>query len=1029
MVFSPGGRVMARGLTWDVIGVEMLGRQQLLHLRCSAGDLRGLPWDILVPYETVTSLPEAFRPEEVQPLEIWRLHHIASLVEQLPGPSVLAAGVPFGVAVEPYQLVPLLRAVGMSRPRLLLADGVGLGKTIQAGLIANELLARRRAHRILVVAPAGPLLRQWHQELRHRFGLRFTMISEAATLSAERRRLELGGNPFDAAALCLTSIDFAKQERVLEELERTAWDLVIIDEAHHCVGAPDTAATQRRRLAEVLARQSDGLLLLTATPHDGHDAHFGSLLSLLDPSLVDAGGLPLGMAYRSHVVRRLKRHVRDSDGQPLFRERRVLPVAVKVHHPAIRSFHAALSGLIMPRLGRAGSEALAFVSLLKRSVSSLAACVSTLRVVAERLGANDPAAARERTRALRAYRRKLERYGTLDATDEAELAELEAEDVAARLRAEEAAALHRLIGLGEAAAPHDPKLLALVAQIQAIRAERPAANVLVYTEYADTQAAALVALKASGLSGEILAISGQDKEDARSAAAERCTQADDVILVTTDSLAEGLNLQRRCRDLIHLDLPYNPNRLEQRNGRIDRYGQREQPLIRYLYLVGTFEEQLLLRLIGKYEKARAALTVMPDTLGVTADPSDLEPALLEGFAERQASLFEEAAPVIRTLDHTADRLELESYRALRQEIDRAYEGFERMAVRHGWLPDQGIEAETSQLTDAFKAHRRGERLRGGAHLAAFVREAVTADQAQDELPRVRLPEARGRSFAPITGSTAPLTLKLPDSWISGLDGLPGYDPTLRTLSLEGLGRGHPVVERAITRMRQATPVVAEVVGQCGGPSLLLTYTAELHGPEGLAWQRVLAVRLERGFPPEVTEDPTQWLNFGAALRGRRPTPSEQAIRVNEHGQAHARSMWSRHFAWAQTRLPEAETAALGIASSLARTFLSERRSRAKQDDLALREWLRRRANDLCGVSQAPTPDLFKAGPPALDWRSETEPTRRLALYAADTDTPPGCRQVANELLGVLEERLRQANRRTTLGAPVLRPLGMLMRVP
>jgi superfamily II DNA or RNA helicase len=135
---------------------------------------------------------------------------------------------------------------------------VGLGKTIQAGLIAAELIVRRRAHRILVVCPPGPLLRQWEQEMRVRFGLRFTPIIDSASLREARRGLELGGNPFDATALCLTSMDFAKSDRVLAELKRVTWDLVIIDEVHHCVsGAGPGEDSQRRLLTEVLARRCE----------------------------------------------------------------------------------------------------------------------------------------------------------------------------------------------------------------------------------------------------------------------------------------------------------------------------------------------------------------------------------------------------------------------------------------------------------------------------------------------------------------------------------------------------------------------------------------------------------------------------------------------------------------------------------------------------------------------------------------------------------------------------------------------------
>ena len=145
-----------------------------------------------------------------------------------------------------------------------------------------------------------------------------------------------------------------------------------------------------------------------------------------------------------------------------------------------------------------------------------------------------------------------------------------------------------MIRLGEAAEAFDPKLDAIAREVNAIRAVHPATNILIYTEYADSQLAALRVLRGA-IEGEILAINGLDAERERTRIAERCAEEDGIVLVSTDSLAEGLNLQQRCFNLIHLDLPYNPNRLEQRNGRIDRYGQEHDPQIRYLYLAGTFE--------------------------------------------------------------------------------------------------------------------------------------------------------------------------------------------------------------------------------------------------------------------------------------------------------------------------------------------------------------------------------------------------------------------------------------------------------
>jgi hypothetical protein len=233
---------------------------------------------------------------------------------------------------------------------------------------------------------------------------------------------------------------------------------------------------------------------------------------------------------------------------------------------SVVAFHKALSALVAPRLQRSRdrtglTDALAFVSLLKRSMSTIAACVATLRVVALRY---DSGVSKERQRALRAHRRRMIRYGVLGPAEEEDIAELEAEEMAACLSGDATANdLQALIRLGETAAADDPKLAALVLEIRLIRLHHPNANILVYTEYADSQRSAAEALSAIG--GTILSISGADAEFERTRAAERFAEEDGLILVSTDSLAEGLNLHQRCRHLVHLDLPYNPNRLEQQS--------------------------------------------------------------------------------------------------------------------------------------------------------------------------------------------------------------------------------------------------------------------------------------------------------------------------------------------------------------------------------------------------------------------------------------------------------------------------------
>ena len=1007
----------ARGLPWDVISVEQLGPQRLLRLRCAGGDMRGLEWDFLHPAEPVVPEYASLRPEAPGPLALWRLQHQATLLEQIPPSDELLAGEPGRIHIEPYQLVPLMRALELPRLRLLLADGVGLGKTIEAALIVCELIARRRAHRVLVASPAGPLLLQWEQELRQRFGLRFTPVTDSAALHAARRRLELGGNPFDAISLCLTSLDFAKQEHVLEELERSAWDLAIIDEAHHCFGeASERDDTQRRRLAEVIARRSDSLLLLTATPHDGYDPHFASLIELLDPSLVDGSGGLIGSAYRRHVVRRLKSHIRDASGAPMFRERRVIPVRIALDAAdaaPVRAFHRALAALVAPRLRRASRQddmdALAFVSLLKRSVSSIGACVNTLRVVSERCRqkpASDAALRRERARVLRAYRRRVLRFGVLDVAAEADAAELEAEGMAADLAASDgAAALASLIRLGERAAPLDPKLLSLCRAVRDIRSATPGANILVYTEYVDSQMAALQALRAAAIGGEMLAINSHDSDDERARVAERCAEQDNIVLISTDALAEGLNLQRRCFHLIHLDLPYNPNRLEQRNGRIDRYGQTREPQIRYLYLAGTFEERLLLRLIAKYERARAQLDLMPETLGVTADAPTLNDRLMAGFAERQASLFDDGPSPIRTLDQAGEAANAPVWRELLREIDRAYDGFERIALRHGWM--QGVNADTAQTAKAAALRRRrGE----DVDLPDFVASAIGID-------------------SPAPGRDADV-LRLPPGWSDGLDALPGYDARQRTLrftrdrdrlhdskgrSLAYLGRAHPLVRRAITRAWHSDVGDSRVSAARADPgmplTLLLTFLAEMRGPQRIEWQQVVAVLVRKSAPAELVPSAI-WLRLTEPTR---QIPTDD--------------VWRLFKSWAPRRIVEAEAVARTKMQRMAEAFAVRQGARMRHEENELRRWLDVRATGICGAFQPPTGDLFGAPSGKPQWRLLNSPLDRLAAFVAEAGNSPARRREANGVIELFQRRSRECRHGAALSEPTLRQLGMLMLVP
>ena len=404
-------------------------------------------------------------------------------------------------------------------------------------------------------------------------------------------------------------------------------------------------------------------------------------------------------------------------------------------------------------------------------------------------------------------------------------------------------------------------------EVRAIRAEHPTANILIYTEYADSQLAALRCALRGAIEGEVLAISGLDAERERTRIAERCAEEDGIILVSTDSLAEGLNLQQRCCNLIHLDLPYNPNRLEQRNGRIDRYGQERDPQIRYLYLAGTFEERLLLRLIAKYEKARAQLAFMPDTLGVTADEEawSTRPGGRISPSGRQG-LFDDEPSAIRTLDQAAEEANADAYRDLLHEIDRAFDGFDRSAVRHGWLADHGLNADAAQMA-AGGPPRGGAamRLLGHVDLPDFVAAAIAAETGGSAAGRRVLQSscrlacgARWICRASIASTACSVSRATATRVARRAGPLAGVS---RPCASGGAARHLP---RAAYRRRGMGQSSERGAGgsQCARAAVLLTFSVEMRSAARTEFQRIIAVLLPaHGDAVEVNE-PERWLQLG-----------------------------------------------------------------------------------------------------------------------------------------------------------------------
>lgn len=1062
----PGTEVHARGLRWEVVGSERMGNETLYRLRGLEHAVLGQELDILSPFEPVQPVQRQLRPERAAPLANWLVYHEAFLLEQALGPAAFQAAQPGRLRLEPYQLVPVLRAIRMSRVRLLLADGVGLGKTVQAGLVVTELIARRLVHRVLVVSPAGPLLQQWHLEMRERFGLRLDVI-DRAKLEEIRRSTELGSNPFDHVALGLASIDFLKQDRILDQLERASYDVIIIDEAHHCVdigSMQDREGSQRRRLAEVLASRCDALLLLTATPHDGHDRSFASLCELLDPSLTDGGGVLRGNEYKRHVVRRLKKHILVEDPNdptmkmPMFPEREVKPVPVVADPRRHRNFinlHRSLLDLVAPELRRAFrnrtyNDVLGWLALLKRSVSSVAACAQTLAVVGDRYQeyVSDTAELqelrRQRIRTLRDYERRIERFGAISLEEEQERSLLEAEDIAQQLAAMQREVrrgsykqakvsdvvthLDDLQQLATAAQDEDPKLEVAVETIREIRQTEPRANILVYTEYIDSQNALAVKLHEAKL-GPVVTMHGEQDEKTRIAITDRFRRQENLIFVSTDSSAEGLNLHQRCHHLLHLELPFNPNRLEQRNGRIDRYGQKEQPQVRYLYLRGTFEERILLRLIRKYERQRARLTFVPNTLGITASIDATEQRLLKPLLEEDARLFEDQ-PIVFDLESDDDRNETidEATRELLEEVDRTLAGFREAARTHTWLVDAGLNADEHSMKEAKAAHDVGEKT-GVVDLARFVASAVQLDGGDT------IGDMRDDVFS----------LRLPPSWVHGLDELPGYDADHRLVRLTThldvtqdekersvgfLGRAHPLVRRAIDRVRNISfggmeksgqdPRASAVHADVDKPSLLYTFLGRILSRSGRELEQVLAVLVS---PPDATcfhPLAEQWRHLADPAR---------AINTKE--------VWKDHYAdWPAGASETAEACALAGFNPIAQTFIENKTRTLEEERQRQENWLRERVNVLTSPRLGVRPvqhDFFEAhsssDEPGPQWETIEDPVARLAAFGADREQTPAARAEAETVLRLHKRRMADLEALADIREPEIRPLGVLMLLP
>ncbi len=505
-----------------------------------------------------------------------------------------------GVTIEDFQLDPLVRAIDMARTNLLIADDVGLGKTIEAGLVIQELLLRHRIRSVLVICPAS-LQEKWRLEMREKFGLDFHLV-DGDYIGRLRRERGLHANPWTAQPYLITSIDWAKQGEGLRLLRDALpahvtyprkFDLLIIDEAHNVSPSVGRYAmeSQRTRLIRTIAPHFQHKLFLTATPHDGYTESFTALLELLDDQRF-ARNVPPNEAQLARVmVRRLKSDLVDAEGNPLYPKRRLEALPIR-HTEDERSLKTLLDEFINTRetgsgIGRFG-DMFIHQLLRKRLSSSPAAFSSTLECHAATIAGKRSETVSQPRMDEKILRRTIAKAQDDYADDERrEEDEREAVAEASRrtmpLTGEERRMLDELRRKATLASHRaDSKAEAIIEWLETHLRPNGTWNdtrVILFTEYRSTQDWMQQILASHGFGGERLMILYGGMDPKKRELVKAAFQADPRIspvriLLATDAASEGIDLQNHCNLLIHLEIPYNPNVMEQRNGRIDRHGQK-----------------------------------------------------------------------------------------------------------------------------------------------------------------------------------------------------------------------------------------------------------------------------------------------------------------------------------------------------------------------------------------------------------------------------------------------------------------------
>ncbi len=609
--FMPGNLVRARGREWVV---QSESRRDWLRLRPLGG----------ADDDTIALIPEL----ELQPVEPaifpWPQpeqagnHAAALLLRDALRLKLRAGGGPFrsfgNIAVEPrgYQLVPLLMALRLTTVRLLIADDVGIGKTIEAGLIARELMDRGEIARLAVLCPPH-LVEQWQSELETRFNLQAIALTSASASRIERD-IPHGVSLFDHYPVVVVSLDYIKSERHREHFLAIAPECVIVDEAHTCASSGAGKQLRFELLQRLVKDENRHLIMLTATPHSGDEAAFYNLLSLLDPRFValqnrTSANDPLRQELARHFVQRRRKDIAEwqaetGDGRG-FPRRMKTEVTYQLSgdwgkfFDSVQDYCRELAETIEQQ-GEGHGRLIwyATLALLRCVASSPAAAVKALSTRLEGTLATDDLLADERLH-------------------DGEADNLDGSDLEPPAQLAETGRLQGLIQEAErlSGKTGDPKLASLIRHIEALA--KDGYHTVVFCRYIATAHYVAEHLRKAFPKATVESVTGEYTPEERHERVDAMEEGEPRILVATDCLSEGINLQHLFTAVVHYDLAWNPTRHEQREGRVDRFGQQSEE-VRCTMLWGQdnpvdgFVLNVILRKGETIQKELGVLVPMPE---------------------------------------------------------------------------------------------------------------------------------------------------------------------------------------------------------------------------------------------------------------------------------------------------------------------------------------------------------------------------------------------------------------------------------